>query len=265
MKLTHKVALRPTPEQLRARLRRGAARLRSMSGTSNAQQATGQTPKKQFNAIKHTDPQWLTCWLKDVHRDAHAQPFRNLAKAWERFFADLKEGKEAHKPQLKKCRDSFYVANDKFTLNGKTIRLPKVGEVAMTEELRFAGKILGATVSSTADRWFYRSRPLMRNSIGVARRTRSTASTWASKLPQRSPTVKSLKRPNRSKQRCAAWKSVVSWKPPRRQQDLPACSKGRACRSRTTGESPLRNWDARIANIRADLSPRLASAAKTKR
>jgi transposase, IS605 OrfB family, central region len=46
------------------------------------------------------------------------------------------------------------VANDKFTLEGKTIRLPKIGEVAMTEELRFKGKILGATVSRTADRWF---------------------------------------------------------------------------------------------------------------
>jgi putative transposase len=95
--------------------------------------------------------------LQDIHRDAHAQPFRNLAKAWERFFADLKEGKEAHEPRLKKkgrCRDSFYVANDRFTLEGKTIRLPRIGEVAMTEELRFAGKILGATVSRTADRWF---------------------------------------------------------------------------------------------------------------
>jgi putative transposase len=60
-------------------------------------------------------------------------------------------------PTFKKkgrCRDSFSVANDKFSLSGKTVRLPKVGEVAMTEELRFAGKILGATVSRTADRWF---------------------------------------------------------------------------------------------------------------
>jgi putative transposase len=117
--------------------------------------------KKQFNAIKYTDPQWLDengrPWLRDIHRDAHAQPFAHLAKAWERFFTDLKAGKEAHAPRFKKkgrCHDSFYVANDKFRLDGKTICLPKIGDVAMTEELRFKGKILGATVSRTADRWF---------------------------------------------------------------------------------------------------------------
>ncbi len=36
----------------------------------------------------------------------------------------------------------------------KSIRLPKIGWVKMTEALRFEGKILGATVSRTADRWF---------------------------------------------------------------------------------------------------------------
>jgi putative transposase len=53
-----------------------------------------------------------------------------------------------------RCRDSFYVANDKLSLDGKTISLPKIGEVALAEVLRFKGKILGATVSRAADRWF---------------------------------------------------------------------------------------------------------------
>ena len=43
--------------------------------------------------------------------------------------------------------------NDKFGLDGKTVRLPKIGEVAMAEALRFPGKALCATVSHTADRW----------------------------------------------------------------------------------------------------------------
>ena len=169
MQLSHKIALCPTPEQVDY-FKRACGTARRVWNWALAewdkQYAAGGRPnamalKKQFNAIKYTDPQWLDengrPWLQDIHRDAHAQPFRNLAKAWERFFADLKEGKEAHEPRLKKkgrCRDSFYVANDKFTLEGKTIRLPRIGEVAMTEELRFAGKILGATVSRTADRWF---------------------------------------------------------------------------------------------------------------
>jgi len=169
MQLTHKIALCPTPEQVDY-FKRACGTARRVWNWAlnewNKQYAAGGKPnamalKKQFNAIKYTDPQWLDekgrPWLRDIHRDAHAQPFAHLAKAWERFFTDLKAGKEAHAPRFKKkgrCRDSFYVANDKFRLDGKTIRLPKIGDVAMTEELRFKGKILGATVSRTADRWF---------------------------------------------------------------------------------------------------------------
>ncbi|WP_035420123.1 RNA-guided endonuclease InsQ/TnpB family protein [Chloroflexus sp. MS-G] len=169
MQRTHKIALCPTPEQVDY-FKRACGTARRVWNWAlnewNKQYAAGGRPnamalKKQFNAITYTDPQWLDekgrPWLQDIHRDAHAQPFAHLAKAWERFFADLKEGKEAYKPRLKKkgrCRDSFYVANDKFRLDGKTIRLPKIGDVAMTEELRFAGTMLGATVSRTADRWF---------------------------------------------------------------------------------------------------------------
>ena len=169
MQRTHKIALCPTPEQVDY-FKRACGTARRVWNWAlnewNKQYTAGGKPnamalKKQFNAIKYTDPQWLDekgrPWLRDIHRDAHAQPFAHLAKAWERFFTDLKAGKEAHAPRFKKkgrCRDSFYVANDKFRLVGKTIRLPKIGEVAMTEELRFKGKILGATVSRTADRWF---------------------------------------------------------------------------------------------------------------
>jgi putative transposase len=54
----------------------------------NRQYAAGQHPnaqtlKKQFNAIKyHQFP-----WLRHIHRDAHNQPFSDLADAWQRFFA----------------------------------------------------------------------------------------------------------------------------------------------------------------------------------
>ncbi len=169
MHLTHKIALRPTPEQ--------ADYFNCACGTARRvwnwalaewkkQYVAGQKPnamalKKQFNAIKYSDPQWLDengqPWIKTIHRDAHAQPFAHLAKAWNRFFAEIKAGKPAHEPQFKKkghCRDSFYVANDKFSVSDKTIRLPKIGDVVLTEALRFGGKILGATVSRTGNRWF---------------------------------------------------------------------------------------------------------------
>jgi putative transposase len=44
--------------------------------------------KKQFNARKSSEYPWM----KEVHRDAHAQPFANLAKAWSRFFDEAIRG-----------------------------------------------------------------------------------------------------------------------------------------------------------------------------
>ena len=169
MQLSHKIALCPTPEQVDYFNRASGTARRVWNwalGEWNRQYTAGHKPnamvlKKQFNAIKYSDINWLDenrqPWLKTIHRDAHAQPFAHLAKAWNRFFAEIRAGKPAHEPQFKKkgrCRDSFYVANDKFSISGKTIRLPKIGDVALTEALRFEGKILGATVSRTGDRWF---------------------------------------------------------------------------------------------------------------
>jgi putative transposase len=132
----------------------------------NRQYAAGGRPnahalKRQFNAIKYLDADWLDedgqPWLKTMHRDSHAQPFAHLGKAWARFFKDVKAGKPAHAPQFKKkgrCPDSFYIANDKFRLDGRCAVLPKVGAVALCEALRFDGHIMGASVRREADRWF---------------------------------------------------------------------------------------------------------------
>src|SRR5579863_7333833 len=143
MQLTHKIVLKPTQEQ--------AEYFQKAAGTSrfvwnwglakwNEQYQAGQKPnamalKKHFNAIKYQE----FPWLKEMHRDSHAQPFAYLAKAWDRFFSEIKENKKAHEPKFKKknrSRDSFYVANDKFYLAEKSIRLPKIGFVRMTEDLR---------------------------------------------------------------------------------------------------------------------------------
>jgi putative transposase len=161
MQLTHKIELNPTSEQ--------QDYFQKASGTSrfvwnwalakwNEYYESGKKPnamalKKEFNAIKYKEYPWI----KEMHRDSHAQPFAYLGRAWNRFFDEIKKHKKAHEPRFKKknkSRDSFYVANDKFSVNEKKIRLPKIGSVEMTESLRFSGKILGATVSRRADRWF---------------------------------------------------------------------------------------------------------------
>ena len=158
MKVTrsHKIALRPTADQ-EQQLRRAAGVSRFTWNWAlaewNRQHQAGEKPtamdlKKQFNALKSEQ----FPWVYESPRDANAQPFANLGKAFRHFF----DGK-ARRPRFKKkgrCRDSFYVANDKFRADGKAITLPRIGKVEMREALRFEGKVTGATVSRRADRWF---------------------------------------------------------------------------------------------------------------
>ena len=158
MKVTrrHKIALEPTPEQTQLFKRAtGVARFvwNWALAEWNRQYRAGDKPtalglKKHFNAIKGAQ----FPWVYESPRDANAQPFANLDKAFKRFLMGL-----ARRPKFKKknkCRDAFYVANDKFRVDGKTITLPRIGKVRMREALRFEGKVLSATVSRTAKRWF---------------------------------------------------------------------------------------------------------------
>jgi hypothetical protein len=99
--------------------------------------------KKQFNAIKYVHPDWQDQdgqpWLRTIHRDAHAQPFTHLARAFARYFSAIQARAPSHAPRFKRkgrCRDSFYVANDKFRIEGKAAVLPKVGRVDLAEALR---------------------------------------------------------------------------------------------------------------------------------
>ena len=109
---------------------------------------SGMSLKKEFNSIyKSQFP-----WIAEVHRDAHAQPFVNLQKAMQNFFN--KRSKHPHFKKRGRCKDSFYVANDKMHVDGKSVVLPVIGKVKMTEELRFECKIQAASVSRTANRWF---------------------------------------------------------------------------------------------------------------
>ena len=132
----------------------------------NRQAACGLRPnamalKKAFNHIKYSDPDWLDAdgkpWLRTIHRDAHAQPFANLAQAWRRYFEQRRTGQPAHAPRFKKrgrSTDCFYLANDKFRLEGRSAVLPKMGRVALREALRWGGKIMGASVSREAGHWY---------------------------------------------------------------------------------------------------------------
>lgn len=155
--LAHKIRLDPTPDQI-PDFKQAAGTARVVWNWAPAewhrQSAAGQKPttaalKKPFNALKYRE----FPWLRQIHRDAHAQPFADLAEARRRYFSG-----QNRRPQFKKkrdARDSFYVANDKFRPVGRRVRLPKLGWVRLRESLRFSGKILGARVVREADQWFW--------------------------------------------------------------------------------------------------------------
>ena len=169
MLLSHRIRLDATPAQCDyfARAAGTARRVWNWALAEWQRQVAGglrpnvMALKKQFNAIKYAHPDWLDTdgrpWLRTIHRDAHAQPFANLKKAWSRYFVARKAGQPGYPPRFKKkgrCPDSFYVANDKFRVEGKNAVLPKIGPVALAEALRFPGKIMGASVSRQAEHWF---------------------------------------------------------------------------------------------------------------
>ena len=102
---------------------------------------------KQLNEIKKKQ----FPWLMDVTKCAPQIALANLGSAFKNFFK--KTGKY---PQFKKrgVHDSFGLQSDSFRIKGSKLWVPKLGFVKMHEPLRFEGKLIKATISRTADRWF---------------------------------------------------------------------------------------------------------------
>ena len=121
--------------------------------------------KAEYNKIKAEQFPW--CY--EVTKCAPEQEFTHLGQAFANYWRMKEEGTQPklkhprkdgeetgfpHFKSKKHDRLSFYLANDKFSVDGHTLRVPKLGDVNMTEELRFAGKIMSATISSRAGWWF---------------------------------------------------------------------------------------------------------------
>jgi putative transposase len=173
MQRAHLIRLNPTPEQeISFRKCCGTARhaynwalARWKAARAEGKRVKMGDLKAEYNRLKG-EP---FPWAYEVTKCAPEQAFRNLGQAFDNYWRMKKEGtlptlkhprkdgEEAGFPHFKsKKRDrlSFYLNNDKFSIDGQTIRIPKLGHVNMTEPLRFAGKILSAVVSYRAGWWF---------------------------------------------------------------------------------------------------------------
>ncbi|WP_278249259.1 RNA-guided endonuclease InsQ/TnpB family protein [Azotobacter chroococcum] len=103
--------------------------------------------RRQLNAIKREQFPWML----EVTKNAPQMAIIQLGDAFKNFFAG-----RAKYPRFRRkgVHDRFTLANDQFALDGCRIRIPNLGWVRMREALRFSGKILSATISRVADRWF---------------------------------------------------------------------------------------------------------------
>jgi len=169
----HVVRLNTTPEQ-EAYFRKacGVARhaynwalARWKEARAEGKRAKMNDLKAEYNRVKGEQFPW--CF--EVTKCAPEQAFADLGCAFTNYWRmkeegtqprlkhPRKDGEEAGFPHFKsKKRDrlSFYLANDKFSVDGHTLHVPKLGEVNMTEALRFTGKVLNATISYRAGWWF---------------------------------------------------------------------------------------------------------------
>jgi len=155
MILSHKIRIYPNKEQEIILIKScGIARFTYNWGLSEwkKQYEEGKKPNgrklcKQFNTIKKE----RYSWVYECPKDANQHAFINLQNGFNRFFKKISKF-----PKFKKKgqNDSFYVSNDRFRFLDNSIKLPRIGKVKVSENLRFEGKIISGTISRVADMWF---------------------------------------------------------------------------------------------------------------
>ena len=103
--------------------------------------------RRQLNSIKRKEFPWML----EVTKNAPQMAIIQLGQAFKNFFA----GRSRYPKFRKKGRDDrFTLTNDLISIDGCRIRIPRLGWVRMRESLRFTGKIMSATISRVANRWF---------------------------------------------------------------------------------------------------------------
>jgi len=121
---------------------------------------------KLWNARKKTDP--ALAWWSENSKCVYQEAFRDLDRALRDFIKSKKrqrKGKRLGFPKLKKCgrcRDSFRFSTGVMRCSGNTVTLPRLGTIRTYESTRKlarrlgigTARILSATVSRTANRWF---------------------------------------------------------------------------------------------------------------
>lgn len=128
-----------------------ARRIEEYRSTGKSSNAIAQ--HRQINELKDTD----FPWMREVSKCAPQEALRDLDSAYKHFFRRVKQGKKPGFPKFKKkgvSRDSCRFTGSIKVLHRK-IQVPKLGKLRTKESTNaFDGRILNATLSREADRWF---------------------------------------------------------------------------------------------------------------
>lgn len=174
VKTAYRFALAPSPAQEHAlRSHAGAARFAWNWGLGKCKERYAAERKwysaaelhRLWNAAKKADPD--LAWWAENSKCAYQEALRNLERALSDFVKSkkgLRKGKKLGFPRRKKkgrARDSFRLTGT-LRCAGATVTLPRLGTLRTREDTgklasRVAGgaaRILSATVSRTAQRWF---------------------------------------------------------------------------------------------------------------
>lgn len=94
-------------------------------------------------------------WMYEVSKCAPQEALRDLERSFKNFFKACKTGAQCGFPQFKRKN-----ANESFRLTGtikivdRSVQLPRLGLIRLKEKPRVQGRILSATVTRDADRWY---------------------------------------------------------------------------------------------------------------
>ena len=94
-------------------------------------------------------------WMYEVSKCAPQEALRDLQKAFTYFWRGRKKGKKVGFPKFKKKgrHDSFKLLGI-IRLFEKSVQLPRIGKLRLKEKPGVFGRILSATISRKASRWF---------------------------------------------------------------------------------------------------------------
>jgi len=112
--------------------------------------------RKELNTIKRDEYPWMM----DVSKCVPQSAIKNLGKAFDNFFRNVKQGKKPGYPRFKKkgiSQDSFTLDYLSFQLDSRYLRIAKMMKcpIRMAESLRYPEcKPLSITIKRIANRWF---------------------------------------------------------------------------------------------------------------